>query len=70
MATANTFTSLKPDLKESYSDSKKKKRFSKTKKMLEPKGKATAEKEASADPMKFMKDNKNMSLKGKRGVAF
>lgn len=32
--------------------------------------KATAEKDASEDPMEFMRKNKNMSIKGRKGVAF
>lgn len=69
MATTNTFESMKPDMKDQYAD-KKKERFSKTKKLMQPKGKATAEADASRDPMGFMERNKNMSLKGKKGVAF
>lgn len=72
MSTANTFNSLKPDLKESYSDEKPKKkdRFKRTKAMMVPKGKATAMSQASKDPMKFIQDTKNMSIKGLKGVAF
>jgi len=70
MAIANTFQSLQPDLKESYSDGKKKKdRFKKTKSMLAPKGKATAELDASKDPMAALKDKSYLNLKGKRGIA-
>lgn len=51
-----------------------KERFKRLKKMLNNKqpnyGKATAELDASKNPMKFLQDNKNMSLKGKKGVAF
>jgi hypothetical protein len=61
-STTNTFLSVQPDLKESYSDGKKKKRFSKVRK-------AMAELDASKNPMKFMKDNIEPSLKGKRGIA-
>jgi hypothetical protein len=71
--TSNTFNSLKPDLKESYSDEKdkkKKKRFSRIKNLTQSKGKATAMSEASKDPMKFIQDTKNMSIKGLKGVAF
>lgn len=32
-------------------------------------GKATAELDASKNPMKFIKDNKNMSIKKLKGVA-
>lgn len=31
--------------------------------------KAHSEEEASKNPMKFMKENKNFSLKGKKGIA-
>ncbi len=50
-----------------------KERFKKLKKMLNNKqsnyGKATAELDASKNPMKFIADNKNMSIKGRKGVA-
>lgn len=62
MATINTFSSLQPDLKDTYSDSKKKKRFSKTRK-------AMAELNASKDPMVALKDKSYLNLKGKKGVA-
>ncbi len=61
MSTSNTFGSLKPILKETYADGKKK-RFSKTRK-------AMAELNASKDPMKALKDKSYLNLKGKRGVA-
>jgi hypothetical protein len=71
MSSYNTFKSLKADTKETYSDNKKKKnRFKRTKKMLQPPGKATAELEASKDPMGFLERNKNMSIRGLKGVAF
>lgn len=38
--------------------------------MLKKHKKAHAELEASKNPMKFIQDNKNMSIKGLRGVAF
>lgn len=38
--------------------------------MMKRHKKANSEIEASANPMKFIKDNKNMSIKGKKGVAF
>lgn len=70
MGAANTFQSLKADMKEQYSDqTKKKNRFKRTKAMLAPKGKATAELEASKDPMKALKDKSYLNLKGKKGVA-
>ena len=61
MATTNTFNSLKPNVKKTYSDGKKK-RFQRTKK-------AMAELNASKDPQKFMKENIEQSLKGKKGIA-
>lgn len=67
--TSNTFKSLKPDLKDTYSDEKKKSRFKRIKKLMQSKGKATAELDASKNPMKFMKDNIEPSLKGKKGIA-
>lgn len=68
MSAANTFKSLKPNYKESYSDSKKK-GFSKLRKALRSNGKANAELEASKDPMKALKDKSYLNLKGKKGVA-
>jgi hypothetical protein len=37
--------------------------------MLAPKGKATAELEASKNPMKSLRDKSYLNLKGKKGVA-
>jgi hypothetical protein len=62
MSAANTFTSMQPNLKEQYADGKKKKRFTRTRK-------AMAELDASKNPQKFMKDNIEPSLKGKKGIA-
>jgi hypothetical protein len=61
MSTANTFGSMQPNLKEQYSDGKKKK-FQRTRK-------AMAELDASKDPMKALKDKSYLNLKGKKGVA-
>lgn len=69
MATANTFGSMQPNIKESYSDGKKKKRFGRVNKMLEPNGKANSEAKASENPMKALKDKSFLNLKGKKGVA-
>lgn len=69
MGIANTFNSLRPDMKDTYSDSKKKDRFKRTKKLLQGRGKATAELDASKDPMGFAKRNIEPSLKGKKGIA-
>lgn len=69
MSTANTFNSLKPDLKDTYSDSKKKKRFGRTKSLMQSKGKATAEAKASKDPMKALKDKSYLNIKNAKGVA-
>lgn len=71
MAAANTFNSLKPNYKESYSDGKKKKkdRFKRTKTLIQPPGKATAELEASKDPIGYIQKNKNMKIPPK-GFAF
>lgn len=62
MSTANTFGSIQPDLKDTYSDTKKKKRFQKTRK-------AMAELDASKDPMAALKDKSYLNLRGKKGVA-
>ena len=68
MSAANTFQSLQPDLKESYSDSKKKKRFSKIQKMYSG-GKAMSELNASKNPMKSLKDKSYLNIKKLKGVA-
>lgn len=69
MGIANTFNSIKADLKDTYSDTKKKDRFKRTKTMLAPPGKAMAELDASKNPMKALKDKSYLNLKGKKGVA-
>jgi hypothetical protein len=72
MATSNTFGSMLPNYKEAYmsEEEKKEKRFRRTKRLLHPEGKATAELDASKNPMKYMETHKNMSIKNKKGVAF
>lgn len=62
---SNTFKSMKPDFKESYS---KKKRFSKLKKCCSKK--ATAQLEASKDPMGYLEKMSNGDIKGVKGIAF
>ncbi len=69
MGTSNTFDSMKTNYKEQYPDKKKKDRFKRVKKLIQPSGKATAELDASKDPMKYMKSNKNMKIPSK-GFAF
>jgi hypothetical protein len=70
MATTNTFNSLKPNMKETYSDQDgKKKRFKRLRAALKSNGKANSELEASKDPMKALKDKSYLNLKGKKGVA-
>jgi len=70
MSISNTFDSLKSELKETYSDSKKKKdRFKRTKSLMQSKGKATAELKASKDPMKALKDKSYLNIKNLKGVA-
>jgi len=44
--------------------------FQRLKDMLKKHRKANSELKASANPMKFIEDNKNMSIKGLKGVAF
>lgn len=68
MSIANSFKNLKPNYKEAYSDQKPD-RFKRTRSMIAPKGKATAEAKASANPMKALKDKSYLNLKGKKGVA-
>lgn len=68
--TSNTFKSIRPDLKDTYSDSKpKKKRFGRLKTLTQSKGKATAEAKASANPMAALRDKSYLNLKGKKGIA-
>lgn len=71
MDSVNTFSSMKPDFKETYSDSKKKRkdRFKRTRTLIQPKGKATAELEASKNPMKALKDKSYLNIKNAKGVA-
>ena len=61
----NSFKSIKPNFKESYS---KKKRFSKIKKCCSKK--ATAQLEASEDPMGYLEKMSNGNIKGVKGIAF
>jgi len=72
MATSNTFGNMKPNFKEAYmsKEEKKEKRFRRTKTLIQPQGKATAELDASKNPMGYMESHKNMSIKNKKGVAF
>lgn len=46
--------------------------FKRLRKMMTQSGgrKATAALEASKNPMKFIKDNKSMNIKGNKGAAF
>lgn len=71
MNSSNTFNSMKPDFKETYSDSKKKKkdRFKRTKTLMHPKGKATAELKASENPMRALRDKSYLNIKNAKGVA-
>ena len=62
---SNTFKSIKPNYKESYS---KKNKFKKLKDSLAKK--ATAELEASKDPEKFLKKMTNADIRKVKGVAF
>lgn len=67
--TSNTFNSIKSDMKESYSD--KKDKFHRIKKIWGKKGpKATAERDASKNPKKFLEENKEPNIKKLRGIAF
>lgn len=68
MSAYNTFKSLKADFKETYTEPETP-RFTKLKKQLKSKKKATAALEASKDPMKALKDKSYLNLKGKKGVA-
>lgn len=49
--------------------SNEKQRFSHLKEMMKKHKKAQSELIASKDPMKFIRDNKSMSIKNKKGVA-
>jgi hypothetical protein len=64
MAVSNTFQSMQPDFKETYS---KEKRFKRTKKRVSKK--ATAELDASKDPMSALRDKSYLDIRGKKGVA-
>lgn len=64
--TTNTFQSIQPDLKDTYSDTKKKKRFSKLNDFY---NKSSPAAKASSDPMKALKDKSYLNLKGKKGIA-
>lgn len=59
MGSANTYNSMKPNYKEKYG---------RLKKVMKGR-KATAELQASKNPMKFAKNNIEPSLKGKKGIA-
>ena len=65
MDSSNSFKSLSPNFKESYS---KKKRFKKLKGAMSKK--ATAQLEASEDPMGYLEKMSNGNIKGLKGVAF
>jgi len=69
MATTNTFGSMQPDMKESYSDGKKKKKFRRINDLIQPGGKAQSEAIASRNPMAALKDKSYLTLKGKKGIA-
>ena len=63
MSTANTFKSLQPDFKESYSDQdNKKKRYKRLREALKSNGKANAESQASANPMKALRDKSYLAI--------
>lgn len=66
MSVANTFSTMNSNYKDDYSDQKKKPRFKRLRSIMGSK----AEKEASKDPKKFLKENKEPSIKGTKGVAF
>lgn len=68
MGTTNIFQSVQPDLKDTYSDSKKK-RFKRLRNSLSSNGKGAGAAEASKNPMAALKDKSYLNLKGKRGVA-
>lgn len=70
MSSYNTFNSMKPILKESYSDeSKKKKRFGRTKNALK-KGIMKSMSEASKDPIGYAQKTEKTNLSGLKGFAF
>lgn len=65
MDSANTFSSLKPTLKDSYSDEKPKK-FKKMRKALT--GIGLSLHKAAQNPKKYLKDE-NMDISTKKGVV-
>ena len=69
MATTNIFGSMRPNMKEAYSDDKKKKRFKRTSDMIQNGGKAQSEANASRNPMAALKDKSYLNIKNKKGVA-
>lgn len=68
MGTTNTFQSMQPDLKDTYSDGKKK-RFKRLKGALSSNGKGAGAEEASNNPMKALKNKSYLNIAGKKGVA-
>jgi hypothetical protein len=68
MPTSNMFSSMLPDFKESYANEKKRK-FKRLHSIIKGK-KATAELEASKNPMKWEKAHREMSIKALKGIAF
>jgi hypothetical protein len=65
MDSANTFNSLKPDLKDTYADGNTKK-FKKTRKSLQ--GIGLSLHKASQNPKKYMKDQ-DMDITTKKGLV-
>lgn len=65
MDSSNTFKNMSPDLKDAYS---KKKRFKKLKNSITKK--ATAELEASKDPMGYLDKMTDADIRKVKGVAF
>jgi hypothetical protein len=61
MGIANTFQSMQPDMKDTYSGTKKK-RFGRVRK-------AMSELDTSKDPMAALRDKSYLNIKGKKGVA-
>jgi hypothetical protein len=60
----------RPDMHAMGGDVQEKPKFSHLEEMIKKHKKAGSELQASKDPMKFIKDSKNMSIKNKKGVAF
>jgi hypothetical protein len=68
MATDNTYSSMRPNLKEEYSSAKQN-RFNRLRKMMGAKPSRISKSDVSMTPQGAVKLLKNFSIKGAKGVA-